>query len=254
MSSAVPARRRAAGWITLAVIGAVFAFLVLDMGFWQLALSAIFPGELQVVYPRGNLLQLVSRHLLLVVISSGGAILVGVGAGVFVTRPAGRPFLQTVDDLSSLGQTIPPVAVLALAVPVVGFGIEPTVVALFLYSILPILRNTISGIEAVPAEVIEAARGMGMTQRQILYRVELPLALSVIMAGIRVAVVINIGTATIGAVVGAGGLGAPIIGGLTVENAAFVLEGAVVAALLAILADQLLAQVELALKRGRPEG
>jgi osmoprotectant transport system permease protein len=252
MSSAAWPRRRQTGWIGVAVVGVVFMFLVLDMRFWQLALSAIFPGEPQVLYPRGNLLHLVSRHLLLVASSSGAAVLVGVGAGVFVTRPAGRAFLQIVDELSSLGQTIPPVAVLALAVPVIGFGIKPTVVALFLYSILPVLRNTIAGIQAVPADLIEAARGMGMTRRQILYRVELPLALSVIMAGIRVAVVINIGTAAIGAVVGAGGLGAPIIGGLTMQNTAFVLEGAVAAALLAILADQLLAQVELTLKRGRP--
>ncbi len=151
---------------------------------------------------------------------------------------------EIVGDLSSLGQTIPPVAVLALAVPVLGFGFEPTVVALVLYSILPVIRNTIAGIESVSPDLLEAARGIGMTRMQILREVSLPLALPVIMAGIRISIVVNIGTATIGAVVGAGGLGSIIISGLVRENPAFVLQGAVCAALFALLVDFLLAQTE----------
>ena len=148
-----------------------------------------------------------------------------------------------------MSQTIPPVAVLALAVPLLGFGGAPTILALFLYSVLPILRNTTSGLMAVPAEVVEAARGIGMTSFQCLFRVELPLSVRTIMAGIRISVVVNIGTATVGAVVGAGGLGTPIVAGLVRQNPSFVLEGAIAAALLAVIADQLLARIEGSLSR-----
>ncbi len=148
------------------------------------------------------------------------------------------------NDISSLAQTIPPIAVLALAVPFIGFGFKPTVLALFLYSILPIIRNSIAGIESVPPTLIEAATGMGMTRAQVLIKIELPISLRVIMAGIRTSVVINVGTATVGAVVGAGGLGTPIISGLVRENPAFVLEGAIAAALLAFIMDQYLAKAE----------
>jgi osmoprotectant transport system permease protein len=136
------------------------------------------------------------------------------------------------------------VAILALAVPFIGFGFKPTIAALFLYSILPVVRNTISGIEAVPPSLIEAAFGMGMTRLQILFKVEIPLAMKVIMAGIRMSVVMNIGTATLGAIVGAGGLGVPIISGLVRQNPAFVLEGALTVCLLAVITDRLIAGIE----------
>jgi osmoprotectant transport system permease protein len=132
-------------------------------------------------------------------------------------------------------------------VPVVGFGARPTIVALLVYGLLPVVRNTISGLEGVPAEVVQAARAMGMTKGQVLRRVELRLALPVIMAGVRTSVVINIGTATLGATIGAGGLGAPIIAGLIGQNPAYILEGAVVAGLLAVIADNALEQAEAAL-------
>jgi osmoprotectant transport system permease protein len=198
-------------------------------------------------------LTLLGEHLGLVLVSSVLAIAIGVPLGTVVTRRWGRPFLDLVDDLTSLGQTVPPVAVLALSVPLLGFGFKPTVVALFLYSILPIVRNTIGGLDAVPKDLIEAARGMGMTATQCLFKVEFPLAIRVIMAGVRISVVINVGTATIGAVIGAGGLGAPIIAGLVRQNPSFVLEGAVAGGLLAILADRILAITEASLTTGMDE-
>jgi osmoprotectant transport system permease protein len=130
-------------------------------------------------------------------------------------------------------------------VPVLGFGTLPTVVALFLYGLLPVVRNTVAGLRSVPGPILDAAYGMGMTRTQALFRVEYPLALPVILAGVRISVVVNIGTAMIGAVIGAGGLGSPIVAGLVRDNLAFVLEGAVPAAMLAILVDQLLANVEM---------
>jgi osmoprotectant transport system permease protein len=152
--------------------------------------------------------------------------------------------LPIVTDITSFGQTFPPVAVLALAVPALGFGLKPTIVALFLYGLLPVVRNTIAGLRAVPPHLLDAAYGMGMGQWQALLRVELPLSMPVILAGVRISVIINIGTAMIGAVIGAGGLGSPIIAGLVRDNLAFIIEGALPAALLAILADQFLANIE----------
>jgi osmoprotectant transport system permease protein len=125
-----------------------------------------------------------------------------------------------------------------------GFGFLPTVVALFLYGLLPVVRNTIAGLHAVSGNIVDAAYGIGMSQFQALVRVEIPLAARVIMAGVRISVIINIGTAMIGAVIGAGGLGSPIIAGLVQDNVAYIIEGAVPAAILAVLADQLLAGIE----------
>jgi osmoprotectant transport system permease protein len=228
------------------VLAILFFTVVANTSVWRTVLGWLFPGRRSVVHPR-SLLLLVGEHLKLVGISSGLAVLVGVPLGIWVTRPSGRDFLPLVNDLTSFGQTFPPVAVLALAVPSLGFGLEPTVVALFLYGLLPIVRNTTAGLQSVPEDVLQAARGMGMGRLQRLMKVELPLALNVIVAGVRISVIINIGTAMIGAVIGAGGLGSPIIAGLVQNNMAYVIEGAVPAALLAILADQLLSNLEHAL-------
>ncbi|MFP4167955.1 MAG: ABC transporter permease [Desulfonatronovibrionaceae bacterium] len=213
-------------------------------GVWEKSLAPLYPDLRDYLYPRTGLWTLIAEHLFLVAVSSSLSVCIGVGLGVLVTRTQGRDFLPAVNSLVSMGQTFPPVAVLALAVPAVGFGAEPTIIALFLYGLLPIVRNTISGLDAVPAEVREAARGMGMTELQALFKAELPLALSVIMAGIKISVVINIGTATIGATIGAGGLGAPIISGLASDNPSFILQGSVLAALFAIVADSLLGFAE----------
>lgn len=230
--------------VMLPVALAAFVVLASAGGVWERLLSPVYPGLDTYLYPRVGLWTLIWQHLVMVAISSGLSILVGVGLGVLVTRSFGRDFLPSVNSLVSVGQTFPPVAVLALAVPAVGFGAGPTIIALFLYGLLPIVRNTIGGLQAVSSSVNEAAKGMGMTELQALARVELPLAFPVIMAGIRTSVVINIGTATIGATIGAGGLGAPIITGLASDNPAFILQGSLIAALFAIIADQLMELIE----------
>ena len=152
-----------------------------------------------------------------------------------VTRPAGADFLPVARSVVDIGQTFPPVAVLALAVPAVGFGLKPVLIALVLYGLLPIFESTIAGLEDVPRDVVDAARGMGMSGWQQLVSVELPLAFPVIVNGIRLAVVINLGTATIGSTVAARGLGDVIIAGLQTSNTAFVLQGGVIVGLLAVL-------------------
>jgi osmoprotectant transport system permease protein len=248
------ARETAWAWGRFTLWSLLLLLLMSETGLWELVLRALFPAEGEVVYPRAALIELLGEHLALVAVSSALAVLAGTGLGLLVTRPAGREFLGLVGELSSLAQTFPPVAVLALAVPLAGFGFRPTVLALFLYSVLPILSNTIAGIESVPPEVLEAAVGMGMTGRQILARVQVPLALPVVLAGVRTSVVINVGTATVGAVIGAGGLGTAVIAGLVRENPAFVLEGALGAALLALTLDRGLALLERSLAQGRSRG
>ncbi len=226
--------------IVLLAVAALFGILASWEGAWRGLLAPIYPDLQTYVYPRVSMWELIWQHVVLVGVSSGLSIIVGVGLGVLVTRSFGRDFLHAVNSLVSVGQTFPPVAVLALAVPAVGFGAAPTIIALFLYGLLPIVRGAVAGLESVGANVKEAARGMGMTEMQTLLKVEAPLALGVIMAGVKTSVVINIGTATIGATIGAGGLGSPIITGLASDNPAFILEGSIMAALFAILADGLL--------------
>ncbi len=232
------------GWIIFAALLGVFILILFIPEAWRGFLRVLFPEEREVLFGRASLPVLVLEHLILVIISSSIAVSLGIIAGISVTRPWGRDFLDIANDLSSLGQTIPPVAVLALAVPLIGFGTKPTIIALVLYSILPVIRNTISGIDSVNPIAIDAAYGMGMKRHQVLYKIELPIAMRVIFAGIRISVVINIGTATIGATVGAGGLGTPIVSGLVRENPAIVLQGALTSALLALIIDRFLALLE----------
>jgi osmoprotectant transport system permease protein len=187
------------------------------------------------IYNRGSLLPLTLSHLRTVAIATVAAIILAVALAILVTRPFGAEFLPLSRSLVNIGQTFPPVAVLALAVPVVGFGEEPTLIALFLYGLLPIFENALSGLTTLPAPVVEAAKGVGMTGWQRLTKVELPLALPVILAGIRLSVVISLATATIGSTVAAKTLGEVIIAGLLSNNLAFVLQGGLIVAVLAVL-------------------
>ncbi|WLQ12913.1 ABC transporter permease [Hahella aquimaris] len=202
------------------------------------------PDASQVVYDRDSFWRLVLSHAGLVLLSGLIATVVGVVSGILVTRESGRDFLPLVNNVSSIGQTFPPVAVLALAVPMTGFGGAPTVVALTLYGLLPVVRNTIAGLEGVSSAVLEAARGMGMSPSQVLWKVELPLAFKVIMAGVRTSVTINIATAAIGSTIGAKTLGDPIVAGLINGNTAYVLQGAILVALLAVAADAIFERIE----------
>jgi osmoprotectant transport system permease protein len=238
-------RRRILAFASIAVASAAFAWLVAQPVLWQRALARFAPDGVTALYPTGTPADFVLGHLQLVVVSSALTILIGVPLGIWATRPSGRDFRPLIAGAVDLGQTFPPVAVLALAMPFLGFGFTPTVVALVLYGLFSVVSGTVAGLESVPAAVLDAARGMGMGPSQVLLRVELPLAAHLILAGIRTSVIINIGTATVGAAIGAGGLGVPIIGGLVgSQNLAFVLEGAIPAAILAILADAFLGQVE----------
>jgi osmoprotectant transport system permease protein len=196
------------------------------------------------IYNRGSLLSLTLAHLRTVAVATLAATVVAVALAILVTRPFGAEFLPLSRSLVNIGQTFPPVAVLAFAVPAVGFGETPTLIALFLSGLLPIFENTLAGLTTLPAPVMEATRGVGMTGWQQLTRVELPLALPVILAGIRLAVVISLATATIGSTVAARTLGEVIIAGLLSNNLAFVLQGGLIVAVLAVLIYDALSALE----------
>lgn len=231
--------------IRATAIAAGAGLLLTQPGVWESALRLVYPAQRAVLYPLADLGTLAREHLTLVAASSGLTAAVGISLGVLVTRPAGRAFMPLVSSFVSLGQTFPPFAVLALVVPLLGtFGFWPTLIALFLYGLLPVVRNTVAGLDGVDPDVLDAARGMGMGRLRLLARVELPLAVRVIIAGVRTSVVINVGTATIGAAFAAGGLGAPIISGLAVQNPAYVLEGALASAVLALALDFALGELE----------
>jgi osmoprotectant transport system permease protein len=218
----------------LAVLGLLLAFLVAPQAFAPVFAPLNDYGA-PAIYDQGNVLELALSHLWTVLIAAAASTVVAVGLGIFVTRPAGAQFLPLSRTLVNVGQTFPPVAVLAVAVPLVGFGQAPTLIALFAYGLLPIFENTIAGLESCPPPVLEAADGMGMSGWQRLRQVELPLALPLILEGVRLSLVINVGTATIGSTVAARGLGEVIIAGLLSNNTAFVLQGGLVTALMAIL-------------------
>lgn len=226
--------------MALLVYLAVAAFPAL----WESALGWLFPGETRVLYPDATPLELVWQHVRLVGMSSLLSLTFGLALGIFVTRPSGEDYFGVVSDLTNLGQTFPPVAVFTLAVPLLGFGLEPTVLALTLYGVLPVLQNTVAGLKGLPADILESADGMGMRPGQRLLRVELPLAAPLIMAGVRVSVIVNVATATIGAVANAGGLGAPIINGLVNLDPAITMEGALLVAGLALILDGFLVALE----------
>ena len=225
-------------------VAVLFVALLFGMPQLRPLFAAAFPGVAPPVFDRAGFVELWLSHAGLVLLASGAAAVAGVGLAIFVTRPPGRDFRAIVSTLAAIGQTFPPAAVLALAVPALGFGTRPTIVALFLYGLLPVVDNAIAGLEGVSPAVRDAARGMGLSPWQLLRDVDLPLAAPVILAGIRVSVTIAIGTATIGSTVGALTLGTPIFDGLAANKLPYVVQGAVLVALFAILTDMLFARLE----------
>lgn len=186
------------------------------------------------------------EHIQLTFIATFLAIMLAVPLAIYLSnkkRAAGFAL-----SVTGILQTIPSLALLGFMIPLFGIGFTPAVIALFLYALLPILRNTYTGLRTTDPLLIEAAQGMGMTRWQILREVRLPLAMDVIMAGIRTALIINIGTATLAAFIGAGGLGESIITGITLNDHQMILRGAIPAAVLALAADQGMALVERAVK------
>ncbi|MCA8925203.1 MAG: ABC transporter permease subunit [Planctomycetes bacterium] len=214
--------------------------LAADLGPSRAALS-----NLEFVRSRARVtLRLAGEHLLLAGIAVLLTVVVSVPLGILIARD---PRLKPLIAVAGVIQTIPSLALLAFMIPLLGLGPAPAIVALFLYGILPVLRNTYTGLSEVDADLLEAARAMGLTERRVLTRIQLPLAVNTIMAGVRTAAVISVGVATLGALVSAGGLGEPIFEGLQLYDQRLILAGAIPAAALAVLVDQLLGLLERAL-------
>ena len=232
-----------ANFLRLAALALLLTFLLSPQSFAPLFAPLTHYGA-PPIYDQGNLLALALAQLATVLCAAAASTVVAVALGILVTRPAGAQFLPLSRTLVNIGQTFPPVAVLAVAVPLVGFGEKPTLIALFAYGLLPIFENTIAGLRSSPRAVLEAASGKGMSAGQRLRRVELPLAMALILEGIRLSLVISVGTATIGSTVAAKGLGEVIIAGLLSSNTAFILQGGLVTGLMAVLLYDALVALE----------
>lgn len=239
--------------VRLIALALLVAFVASPQAF-AFVFEPLTRNEQPAIYIQTSLLDLTLNHLLITAIATVAATLVAVGLAILVTRPFGAEYLPLSRSIANLGQTFPPVAVLALCVPILGFGTAPTLVALFLYGLLPIFENALTGLTTLPPAVTEAARGVGMTNGQRLVQVELPLATPVILAGIRLSTVISLSTATIGSTVAARTLGEVIIAGLLSNNVAFVAQGGLIVGVLAVLIYDALSFVERVLLQRTGQG
>lgn len=226
--------------------------LIIKLIFWALLIAFFVWAFANNMFSKiweqpDTFLRLLGEHITIVLLSGVAAVLLAVPLGIFVTRPKFRKSEWLIVGIANLGQTIPSLAVLALAMGFLGIGISAAVVALFVYSLLPILQNTIAGLDSVDDNMKDAAKGMGLTNTQILWKIELPNALTSIIAGVRTALVINIGTAALAYLIGAGGLGVWIFTGIRLFDNAFLMSGAVPVTLLAILIDYLFKWLQFAL-------
>jgi osmoprotectant transport system permease protein len=214
------------------------------------ALLARALGEGAAPFAGDRLASLALAHGGLALVGAAAAALLGVALGIWVTRPLGRGMRPTVDAAVAAAQAVPPVVVVALAVPAFGFGLWPTALALLLYGVMPVLRATVAALEAVPRDAVAAAEAIGVPPGRILAEVELPLAWPLVLDGLRVALVLSVATAAVGALAGAATLGTPIVLGLQNQNQVMIVQGAAATAALAFAAEGAL----VAMARGRQGG
>lgn len=216
-----------------------------------LALLVHWIGISTIEHYREDLLFYLQAHLILVLVSMFAALLVGIPAGVALSRPSRVKRAERFMQIFNIGNTIPPLAVLAIALGILGIGSGPAIFALFLASLLPIVRNTYEGLKNVQGSLKEAATGIGMTPRQVLFKVELPNAVPIMVGGVRVALAINVGTAPLAFLIGANSLGSLIFPGIALNNQPQLLLGAACTALLALILDGIVTLVSrLWLERG----
>ena len=217
-----------------AVLALLALILVTGLIVWGVGLDTVKER-------RGDLIYLGQQHLKLVFSSMALALLVGIPSGILLSRPAARRFAEYVMQIFNVGNTLPPLAVLALAMVIIGIGDRPAIFALFLASLLPIVRNTYAGLCSVPGSLIEAAKGIGMTRWQRLRQVELPNAWPVMLSGIRIATAINVGTAPLAFLIGASSYGELIFPGIYLNDFPTLILGAAATALFAMILDLALA-------------
>lgn len=217
-----------------ALLAVLFIAAIVGLLVWGLGVETIQARRVDLIY-------LGQQHMKLVFWSLLFALLIGIPSGILLSRPFARRWAEYVMQIFNVGNTLPPLAVLALAMVVIGIGDRPAIIALFLASLLPIVRNTYAGLCSVPASLLEAADGIGMTKGQRLYQVELPNAWPVMLSGIRVATAINVGTAPLAFLIGASSYGELIFPGIYLNDFPTLILGAAATALFALSLDMLLA-------------
>lgn len=234
MNRAEPSDLAGRTWTTLGMIAAFAAGAYLEsLGVFDFAMEN--PDEIWM---------LLLQHIQLVGISSAIAIAIGLPVGILLTRGFMRRYRNTILNLLGICQTVPSLAVIAIAMTYVGIGRTPAILALVIYGLLPIIRNTVAGIGNVNPVILDAGRGMGMRPAQVLFKVEIPNALYIILTGIRTSAVINVGTAALSFLVGGGGLGDLIFTGIALVNPGIMLAGAVPTAFLAIFVNWAFGRLE----------
>jgi len=191
-----------------------------------------------------NAPSLVIQHLQLVFLSVGIAILIALPLGILLSRDKFKPYLPTIISFFNVAQGVPSLAVIAIFMPILGIGFTSAVVALSIYALLPIIRNTLAGLGNLDQDIIEAARGMGMPANKVLLKIELPLALPVIIAGVQTATVVTVGTAILANLIGAGGLGRMIFAGISMFEPVRIFVGSLLSALIAVTLDQTLKYIQ----------
>lgn len=250
IASRAPARRtRFVRVAHHAVMPAVLALATLALLLWlnSLSLDSIEQRRINADF----ISQALWEHIKLTAVSTFAVVTIAVSLGILITRPAARRIAPAVLALANIGQAVPSIGLIVILALVWDIGFAPAIVALVAYSVVPVLRNTMVGLQQVDSALIEAGRGMGMTRTSVLLRIELPLAVPVILAGIRTALIINVGTATLATFTGAGGLGDLINNGLRLGRETVVFTGGALTALLALFIDWLAGVAEDVL---RPKG
>ena len=231
-ASSVPARSRLPYWVLLAIA------LALTWGLYASGLAA------DILRYKKDIAYLIRQHLMLVAISGSAAIVFGIGIGIWLSRPWMARWAEAAIQAVNMLTSIPTLGKLALMMSFLGIGPLPAIVGLWIATLLPIIRNTYEGIRVVPSHLVDAARGMGMGATAILWRVEVPNALFVILAGVRTAMAVNVGTAPIAFLIGGGGLGELIFTGIDLQQHGMMLAGAIPTALLAVAVDFLFGQAQ----------
>ena len=231
-ASSVPARSRLPYWVLLAIA------LALTWGLYASGLAA------DILRYKKDIAYLTRQHLMLVAISGSAAIVFGIGIGIWLSRPWMARWAEAAIQAVNMLTSIPTLGKLALMMSFLGIGPLPAIVGLWIATLLPIIRNTYEGIRVVPSHLVDAARGMGMGATAILWRVEVPNALFVILAGVRTAMAVNVGTAPIAFLIGGGGLGELIFTGIDLQQHGMMLAGAIPTALLAVAVDFLFGQAQ----------
>jgi osmoprotectant transport system permease protein len=237
-SGAIRVLKEILGWVGVPILLVIVVMLLYNQVVYRIEPGTMsYRAFFDEVGQPSKLTRSILLHMEVVFVSALLAVLTAVPAGILITRDGFRDFAPLILGVANIGQTVPSMAILGLSLAFLGIGFKPSILALWFYSLLPIVRNTATGIDEVDRAIIEAARGMGMTKRQILFRIELPLALNVIFAGIRTAVVINVGTAALATFIGWSTLGHPMATGIRVGRTDIVAVAAVLTAVFAVGLD-----------------